>query len=96
MVNNQPDIYDEMFKAVQKAGLPTYILPEYTMFEIIAEDWEAGNYACLADALEDTVYEARAIYNDPEFDPDEGGAFNESLIASILHGLDPERFPVHC
>lgn len=94
MSTNQPDIYDEMFRAVEKAGLPTYILPEYSMFEIIAEDWENGNYRCLSDALEDTVYEARGIYNDPEFDPDEGGAANEVMIASLLHSIDPERFPV--
>ena len=94
MLTTQPDIYEEMFKAVQEAGLPTYILPEYSMFEIIAEDWEDGNYRCLSDALEDTVYEARVIYNDPDFDPEVGGAFNERMIADILHQKDPQRFPL--
>ena len=88
------DIYEEMFKAVALAGLPTYVLPNFTVFEIIAEGWESGNYSELQDALEDTVYEVRELYNDPDFDPEDAGAFNERLVAEVLHSLEPERFPL--
>jgi hypothetical protein len=82
-----------MFKAVSEAGLPTYVLPEYTMFSLIVEDWENGNYRCLQDALDDTIYEVRELYNDPDFDPEVSGAYNERLLAEALHSADPKRFP---